>query len=271
MTDRLESLFGSRHPVALVTGSAANRVGRVVARRFAEGGYRVVIHARHSESDAHEVADSWNRVGLEVHPVFGSIADEVVVDGWMNDIVERFGRLDVVVNSAAIWEPRQLEQTTTEQLREQWESNTLGAFLVAQKAGLVMTKQTSGGSIVLIGDWAVQRPYADFAAYFVSKGSIPTMTRALAVELAERNPNVRVNAILPGPVMLDDKTPEKTQQNILDACLLRKSGTADHVAAAAVFLAEHDFITGVCLPVDGGRSIYAGGMTDAIAHPSLFK
>lgn len=270
MTERLESIFGNKHPVAFVTGSAANRVGRVVARGFAERGYRVVIHARTAEQEGREVVKAWTRVGFETHLVVGSIADETVVAGWMNEIDERFGRLDVFVNSAAVWEPKSLEQTSTEHLREQWESNTLGAFLTAQQAGLKMVKQASGGSVVLIGDWAVQRPYSDFAAYFVSKGSIPTMTRMLAVELAERNPNVRVNAVLPGPVMLDDKTPETTQQNILDACLLRKSGTADHVAAAAIFLAEHNFITGVCLPVDGGRSIYAGGMTDAIAHPSLF-
>ena len=132
-----------------------------------------------------------------------------------------------------------------------------------------MSKQATGGAIVLLGDWAISRPYPDFAAYFASKGAIPTLTRSLAVELAERNPRMRVNAILPGPVLLADQTPDSTQQAILQQCLLRRMGTADHVARTAVFLAEHEFLTGVCLPVDGGRSIYAGSVADAIAHPNF--
>jgi NAD(P)-dependent dehydrogenase (short-subunit alcohol dehydrogenase family) len=131
-----------------------------------------------------------------------------------------------------------------------------------------MSKQATGGSIVLVGDWAVARPYRDFAAYFASKGSIPTLTRAFAVELGERSPNIRVNAVLPGPVKLVHGVSEATQEAILKQCLLRREGTADHVARAAQFLAEHEFLTGVCLPVDGGRSIYAGSIADAIAHQS---
>jgi NAD(P)-dependent dehydrogenase (short-subunit alcohol dehydrogenase family) len=270
MAEHQKTVFGISNPVVFVTGSGANRVGRVIARMFVERGYRAILHSHRDSEEARALSTEWTKEGNETHYVTGAINDEPTVKQWIDEIQRRFGRLDVLVNSAAVWEPHTLEGTDTARIRNQWESNTLGAFLVAKHAGLRMAAQPTGGAIVLIGDWAIARPYSDFAAYFVSKGSIPAMTRALAVELAERNPRMRVNAILPGPVMLDEKTPEPTQQKILDACLLRKLGSADHVGSASVFLAEHDFITGVCLPVDGGRSIYAGGMTDAIAHPRIF-
>jgi pteridine reductase len=222
-----------------------------------------VLHARQSVDEGEKLLDEWREQGIDGLLVVGAIDDERVFD--------RFGRLDVFVNSAAVWEPAKLEDTSTGQLKSQWSTNTLGAFLCAQQAGLAMVGQKHGGSLILIGDWAIQRPYRDFSAYMLSKGCIPTLCRTLAVELAERNPAIRVNAILPGPVLLDTSTPEKTQQRILEQCLLRRAGTAADVARAAVFLAEQPFVTGVCLPVDGGRSIDAGRIHDALAHPSLFE
>ena len=267
--DGMTQLFGSERPVAWITGSAADRVGRSVAKRFAARGYRIVLHA-HRESATHDqLAEEWNQCGVETMLVVGSIEDEGVVQQWVDQIRNQFGRLDVLVHTAAVWEPMTLEKTDSRLVIQQFMSNALGSFLCGQKAGLAMVEQSTGGAIVLVGDWAIGRPYRDFAAYFASKGAIPTMTRSLAVELAERNPHVRVNAVLPGPVMLADGTTEATQQAILRQCLLQRAGTADHVARAALFLAEHEFLTGVCLPVDGGRSIYAGPVADAIAHPSL--
>ncbi len=260
-----------KKPVVFVTGSAANRVGRVIANQFAQHGYRIVLHANRSIDDGKRLVEQWTRLGIDTHLVVGSISDEAAVSGWITEILERFGSLDCLVHAAATWEPKRFEEVTPEDLRSQWEVNTLGSFLCAQMAGLAMVQQSSGGAIVLIGDWATRRPYSGFASYFVSKGCIPTLTRTLAIELANRNPNIRVNAILPGPVMLDENTPEATKRNILNASLLKTSGTAEHVAQAAFFLAEHRFLTGVCLPVDGGRSIYASEVGDAIAHPSLFN
>ena len=112
----------------------------------------------------------------------------------------------------------------------------------------------------------------DYAAYYISKGTLPTMTRMLAVELARRNPRVRVNCIMPGPVMMPDDVgqianlPVRRQVGNLPhsqpgvagavaATLLKRRGTPQNVADAAVFLIENDYVTGVCLPVDGGRTI----------------
>jgi pteridine reductase len=118
-----------------------------------------------------------------------------------------------------------------------------------------MVSQPTGGAIINIGDWATERPYVDHAAYFASKGAIGALTRALATELAAKNTNIRVNAILPGPVMLPPSLSAEERAASVAGTLLKREGSPEHVAAAAVFLAEHDYITGVCLPVDGGRTI----------------
>ena len=257
--------------VAWVTGSGAPRVGQVVAKYFASQGYRIALHANTSFEIAMLCASKLIQSGTDAIVVRGSVEDQDFAKTSVQRIVQHFGRLDVLVNSAAVWDWRTFEDTTAQDVRRQFEVNTLGTFLCSQAAGLHMTSQPSGGAIVLVGDWAVLRPYPDFSAYFAGKGAIETMTRSLAIELATRNPAVRVNAILPGPVMLDPSiSPERTNA-ILQQCLLKRHGQPEHVAQAAYFLATHEFITGVCLPVDGGRSIYAGPSIDAIAHPTFHR
>jgi pteridine reductase len=120
-----------------------------------------------------------------------------------------------------------------------------------------MAAQESGGAIVNLGDWATVRPYLNYAAYFPSKGAIPTLTRDFAVELASRNPRVRVNAVLPGPAMLPEGLSDQERKAAIGATLVKREGSPHNVADAVLFLLRNDFVTGVCLPVDGGRSIYA--------------
>jgi pteridine reductase len=122
-----------------------------------------------------------------------------------------------------------------------------------------MVKQPEGGAIVTIGDWAVARPYPNYAAYFPSKGAIPAITRSMAVELAMRNPAVRVNCILPGPVMLPPDLSDAERRLSVADTLVRREGRPENVAHAVLFLVENDFVTGICLPVDGGRTIAGRG------------
>jgi pteridine reductase len=120
-----------------------------------------------------------------------------------------------------------------------------------------MAKQKEGGCIVTIGDWATQRPYLNYAAYFPSKGAIPTVTRVMAVELGTRNPAVRVNCIMPGPVLLPPDLPEVEKQQAINATLVKREGQPENIAQAVLFFVDNDFVTGVCLPVDGGRTIFS--------------
>jgi pteridine reductase len=120
-----------------------------------------------------------------------------------------------------------------------------------------MAEQPTGGSIVVFGDWAIQRPYPDHSAYFVSKGAIPTLTRTLAVELGRRNPRVRVNCIHPGPVMFPSDMSEQEREEVMASTLTKNANCPEAVVSAVRFLIDNPFVTGVCLPVDGGRSVFA--------------
>ncbi|MEM7478882.1 MAG: SDR family oxidoreductase [Planctomycetota bacterium] len=262
--ERNHRIFGVEHPVALVTGSRAPRVGNAIAALLEDQGFQLVYHG-HREDSGQASGNSPDASST----VFGAVEEERNVRQWCEQILGHHGRIDLLVNSAAIWEPKDLEETSSQDFTRFFEVNSLGVALLCKHFGLAMVKQASGGAIINIGDWAVARPYPDFSAYFLSKGGLETLTRTMAVELAHRNPRIRVNAILPGPVLLADEIDAQREQRIVEESLLKRAGTAEDVATAALFLATSLFVTGVCLPVDGGRSIHAGVNSDAIAHPRV--
>ena len=247
----------STRKVAIVTGSGKRRVGSAVAEALAAKGYAIVVHYRSSAAEAAELVETLHARGVEAITVQADLTDERSVHTLVEKTLTHFGLVDVLVNCAAVWQSKKLEDVTASDVRHYFETNTLGTFLCSQRAGLAMVRQPEGGCIITIGDWAVVRPYTNYAAYFPSKGAIPTLTRTLAVELGSRNPNVRVNCILPGPVMLPPDLPEAERAAAIGATLVKREGRPEHVAHAALFLVENDFVTGVCLPVDGGRTIYA--------------
>jgi len=243
--------------VALVTGSGKRRVGSHVAEALAGRGYAVAVHYRSSSTEAAELVRSLEKAGTTAVAFQADLTNEDEVAKLVADVLKCFGRLDVLVNCAAVWQSKKLEEVTAADVRLHFETNTLGTFLCCQHAGLAMVKQPEGGVIINLGDWAEVRPYLNYAAYFPSKGAVSTMTRCLAVELAERNPKVRVNCIMPGPVMLPPDLPEAEKKQAIDATLVKREGSPQHVALAVLALVENDFMTGVCLPVDGGRTVYA--------------
>ncbi|MBX9792270.1 MAG: SDR family oxidoreductase [Pirellulales bacterium] len=239
----------------MVTGSGAPRVGNVVVRRLAAEGYRVVVHANRSVTAAEATVAELQSDGTDALAVVGDLRDEAIVRRVVDESITHFGQLDALVNCAAVWRRKPLEETTASDVRDQFECNTLSTFLCCQHAGLAMAAQASGGVIVNVGDWATARPYRDYAAYFASKGAIETLTRTFAIELAARNPRVRVNAVLPGPVMLPPELSSAERAVAVAGTLLQREGSPAHVADAVVFLLRNDFVTGVCLPVDGGRTV----------------
>ncbi len=267
--ERNLQLFGTEAPVVLVTGSAAPRVGRYVAEHFLQQGFRVVFHAHHASAENQALLEQTLAQGYSATLVSGAVEEEAVVAGWVQHVSNAFGRLDVLVNSAATWQPVRLEAATAADFESSFRVNTLGTALCCKYFGLLMTQQVSGGAIINIGDWATQRPYRNFSPYLLSKAGIETLTHTMAIELAFRNPRVRVNAVLPGPIMLAEGLSRERRERIIAASLLKRQGTADDLAHAVLFLATSPFVTGVCLPVDGGRSIWANDSGEAIAHPSV--
>ncbi len=243
-------------PVVLVTG-AGRRVGLDLAGAIARRGCRVALHAHASRENAEKTAAELTALGCEAIAVAADLRDPDATQAMVERVAAHFGRIDGLVNNAAIWESKPLDAVTPEDVRRHFEINTLGTFVCAQQVGLLMCAQPEGGAIVNIGDWAVERPYQDHAAYFIAKGSIPTLTRALAVELALRNPRVRVNAVLPGPILMPEGTSSDERRRVVDATLVKRWGTVEELAEAVWLLLTNRFITGVCLPVDGGRGVYA--------------
>ncbi|MCC7084818.1 MAG: SDR family oxidoreductase [Pirellulales bacterium] len=240
--------------VALVTGGA-RRIGAVVARTLATAGYRIAIHANHSIAEAEVLAAELTAAGSPSLALVADVRDETAVAHAVDAVHRTYDRIDALVNCAAIWRAQRLEAATADDLREHFAVNTLGTFLFCQHVGRIMVDQPSGGAIVNIGDWAIARPYLDHAAYFASKGSIPTLTRTFAVELASRNPNIRVNAILPGPVLLPADLSPADRAEAIAGTLLKREGNPQNIADTVLFLVANDFITGVNLAVDGGRTI----------------
>ena len=245
--------------VALLTGSGKKRVGSVVADALARRGYAVAVHYRSSAAEAEETAAALRAHGVEVGTFPADLTDEKTVRAMVRDVLGHFGRIDVLVNCAAVWQSKPLEEVTAADVRLHFDTNALGTFLCAQQAGLAMAKQPDGGVIVNIGDWAEVRPYLGYAAYFPSKGAVTAITRCLAVELAHRNPAVRVNAILPGPVMLPPDLTDEERRGAIRGTLVKREGSPANIAQAVLSFLDNDFLTGVCLPVDGGRTIYAPG------------
>jgi pteridine reductase len=243
--------------VALVTGSGKRRVGWHIADALAGRGYSIALHYRSSAKEAADSVEELKKRGVDAVAIQADLTDEHSAKSLVEQTIARFGRIDVLVNCAATWQRKRLEDITAADVRYCYETNLLSTFLCSQQAGLAMVGQPNGGVIILIGDWATVRPYTDFAAYFASKGAIPTLTRTLAVELGTRNPAVRVNAILPGPVMLPADLPAEEKRQAIEATLVKREGRPEHIAQAALFLVDNDFVTGVCLPVDGGRTVFA--------------
>jgi pteridine reductase len=244
--------------VALVTGSGKKRVGYHVASALAARDYALVIHYHSSATEAAETAEHFARThGVPVHTVRANLAHESDVRAMVEESLAHFSHLDVLVNCAAIWNRKKLEEVAASDVVAHFEANTLGTFLTCQHVGLAMVKQASGGCIVNFGDWADARPYLDYAAYFPSKAAIPGLTRTFAVELGTRNPNVRVNAVLPGPVMLPPDLPQAEKDKAVAGTLVKREGTPDHIVKTVLHFIDNDFITGSCLVVDGGRSVFA--------------
>jgi pteridine reductase len=242
---------------ALVTGSGKKRVGWHVADALARRGFAIAVHCRTSLAETETTVEHLRSLNVRAEPFQADLRDEAAIQRMVESVIVNLGRIDVLVNCASTWKRKSLEGVTAADVRDHFDTNLLGTFLCCQHAGLMMVKQPEGGLIVNVGDWADVRPYRDFSAYFASKAGIPGLTRCFAVELGTRNPNVRVNAVLPGPVMMPADLPEAERLASIAGTLVKREGRPEHVAQAVLSFLDNDFITGACLTVDGGRSVYA--------------
>ena len=238
--------------VALVTGSA-KRIGRAVANALADRGVHQAVHYRTSKPEADEAVELFRVLGVEAESFQADLSQVKEVEALASEVLKRFGRLDILVNNASVFFPSPLGEVTDHQWDTLINTNLKGPFFLAQKVGLAM-KAAVGGTIINIGDWAAERPYTGYLPYCISKAGVVAMTKGLAKALA---PEVRVNCINPGPVMLPEDLSEAEKEEVMRKIPLQRTGSPADIANAVVFLCEGtDFMTGAVITVDGGRAVW---------------
>lgn len=237
--------------VALVTGSGV-RVGKRIALALAGTGMHVAVHYHSSAAPADQTVAEIRALGVEAESFQGDLSQTASIRSLIGAIDERWGRLDVLVNSAAIFPRTPWEEIDEATWDRTLDVNLKAPFFTAWHAVPLM-RRGGGGKIINIADWAGLRPYKNYLPYVISKGGIVTMTKAMAKELA---PEIAVNAIAPGPVMLPEDFDAAAAERIRKGTLLQRLGSPDDIAQSAVYLvAMTDFVTGHVLVVDGGRLI----------------
>ena len=238
--------------VALVTG-AARRVGRAIALSLAAEEMNVVVHYHRSESEAQQTRSEIAALGVETIAVQADLSTPGGVDALLDAALARFGRLDALVNSAAIMEKTDVLILSAANWDRTLNTNLRGPFLCCQRAARQMLTQPEGGAIVNIADVAGVEPWAKYPAHSVSKAGLIMLTQVLAKALG---PAIRVNAVAPGPVAKPADWDEALWRHVGQHTALRRTGTPDDVARAVVFLLNNDYITGETIVVDGGGRLF---------------
>jgi pteridine reductase len=235
--------------VALVTG-AGKRVGQAIALALAERGMALAIHYRNSRAGAEEAAARIIAQRGRAQ-IFGAELERVdEIERMVASVIEAFGRLDVLVNSASVFYRKPLEELTERDWDLNLDTNLKAPFFLSKFAGAEMRRQ-GAGKIINIGDWAGIRPYNNYLPYTVSKSGLIGLTRALAKALA---PEVQVNCVALGPVMPPDEYGSEEIERLRLATLTKTMGSPRDVAQAVLFLCQGtDFATGATLMLDGGR------------------
>jgi len=239
--------------VVLITG-AARRVGAAIARRLHAAGARLALHYRASESEAQALQAELNAVRADsVALIQADLLDAAGLPEIVKNSVVRFDRLDALVNNASTFYPTPLGEITLRHWDELVGTNLKAPLFLAQAAAPHLRK--SGGSIVNIADIHAERPLKSYVIYSIAKAGLVGLTRSLARELG---PEVRVNAVAPGPIMWpeDGSFDEVSRQRVISYTLLKRMGEPDDIARAVYyFIAEAPYVTGQILSVDGGRSV----------------
>jgi pteridine reductase len=237
-----------RGRIALITG-AGRRVGRALAVGLGAQGMNVAVHYHASDAGARETARMIEHEGGTASLVSADLTGDTAA-ALIDDVVHRLGALDVLVNSSAVMERTPLGEVTVEQWDAMMALNLRAPFLLSQAAAPHLAR--ARGAIVNIADLAAFETWPAYIPHGISKAGVVYMTRALARTLA---PNVRVNAIAPGAVLLPDNWNEDDAAKLRDSTPLGRLGSPDDVVGAMLYLLRADYVTGETLIVDGGRHV----------------
>ena len=237
-----------RGRVALVTG-AGRRLGLAMAQALAKRGMSVAIHHHASAEGAEKLRQEIVRAGGQAACFSTDLADAAAARALPERVAAQWGRLDVLVNSAAIMRRLRLEETTPEDWDAIHQLNLRAVFFCTQGAAPAL--KAARGKVVNLADLAGLEPWPGFAAHSISKAGVVMLTRVLALSLA---PEVTVNAIAPGAVLVPEDYPPEERDRLARSTPLGRLGTPADVVNALLYLLEGgDFVTGETLVVDGGR------------------
>jgi len=235
---------------ALVTG-AGKRIGQAIAIGLAQSGCDVAIHYHGSAQGAEETARAVRSAGRRAELLQADLSNAVASRGLADQAARALKRLDIVINSAAIMVRQPVETVTPESWDATLDLNLRAMFFVSQ--GAIPHLRRAKGKIVNMADIAGMEPWPAYVPHCVSKAGVIMLTKALARALA---PDIAVNAIAPGAVLLPDDWDEEAREHIRKTTPLGRLGDpADVVAAVRFLLAGTDYVTGTVLVVDGGRLI----------------
>ena len=233
---------------ALVTGGA-RRVGRAIVLTMARAGANVVVNYNTSEPDARRTAADAEALGVQALPVAADVTDYDQVTAMVEAAADRFGRIDVLVNNASTFLADSFPTDDLAVWHRSIDTLVHGPFYCANRVAPVM-RAGGGGAIIGIADLSALEPWPGFAGHAVGKGAVISLTRQLALELA---PDIRANAVIPGPALRPDDYDDDTYERVAAETLAGRWGTPEEMGRAVRFLAEADYITGEVLTVDGGQ------------------
>ena len=233
--------------VALVTGGG-RRLGRVIAEALGADGARLAIHYHRSREGAQAVADALGASRAEVFDA--DLRDPAAAEALPGRVVERLGRLDIVVNSAAVMLKQPFGSVSPSDWDAALDLNLRAGFFVAQGAAPHLREQC--GALINISDASAVDPWPSYLPHSISKAGVQMLTRGLAPILA---PEVRVNGVIPGAVLLPDDYGPDEERRAIGRTPLGRLGSPDDVVAAVRFLLSTDYATGSTVVVDGGALI----------------
>jgi len=238
--------------VLLITGGA-RRVGAAVVRALHAAGAKVMIHYRHSSDDAATLARELELLRAGSAAIFGQdLLDPTAPDALVRATLERFGRLDILINNASTFYPTAVGEITLAHWDDLMGSNLKAPLFLAQAAAPHL--KVSSGLILNIVDIHALRPLKNHPVYSIAKAGLAMLTKSLARELG---PEIRVNGIAPGPVLWPDRPiAAALKEEIIAKTALKRHGTPEDIARTALFFAtEAPYVTGQIIAVDGGRSV----------------
>lgn len=240
--------------VVLITGGA-RRVGAAITRKLHAAGATVVVHYHRSAQEAQDLAAELNaRRPGSVTPLGGNLLKVPLLAALVEATIARHGHLDILVNNASTFYPTRVGEITEAHWDDLMGTNLKAPLFLSQAAAPHLAARE--GLILNIADIHGMRPLRHHTVYSPAKAGLIMLTQSLARELA---PHVRVNAVAPGPVEFPDKgLTEEMKQAIIEKTLLKRRGSPEDIARAALFFAsEAPYVTGQILAVDGGRSANA--------------